>query len=340
MEPYTLGTFLEDKESLATEYKEFCLKDNLYRLLNDQQIRSILYEGSFPNRFDDVVLFNIYKYMDVYLPKYASAFHNSGGVNSMLFVVGVDDSSEVTGIPFKGDLARHQKAFQRYAASLLQTELQDMCCVSFDLLVEECVIEPELLDDSLLSDQLRRFQNQKRHIHLIRRKYNKRRRRWNREIMRYKGKLQSVFDDPGFRKELREFLRSQGVLQFFYRELSDENYLVDLEKVRHHKRNEGSFIWWLIQFKDQKVKECMERKPKAPVVSKQLNVELCSITQLTQLRLRWLRRNPGLKYYVLKIRIHKEVCARKISFIDPRRRHWRTIRRYLEDNEPRSTDIL
>ena len=29
---YTLGVFLEDKESLGTEYKEFCLKDNIYKL--------------------------------------------------------------------------------------------------------------------------------------------------------------------------------------------------------------------------------------------------------------------------------------------------------------------
>lgn len=336
---YTLGVFLEDKESLGTEYKEFCLKDNIYKLLNDQEIRSMIYEGCFHNRFDEVLLFNIYKYMDVYLPKYASAFHNSGCLGSMTFLVGVDDASEVTGIPFKGDLILHEKAFQRYARSLLQTELEDTCCLSLDLRVERCVIEPELLDDSLLSEQLRRYQSQQAHIQSIRRKYQNRRRQWNREIMRYKGKLQSVFDDPVFRGEFREFLKGQGVLSSFDRELSVDNYVVDLDKVRDHKRNEGTFVWWLIQFKDRKVSECMERKPKPPLLSKQLNVEICTITQLSQLRLRWLDRNPSLHYYVLRMGIRKSPCAKTISFIDPRRRHWRTMRRYLEDNEPRSTDI-
>ena len=157
--------------------------------------------------------------------------------------------------------------------------------------------------------------------------------------MRYKGKLQSVFDDTVFRGEFREFLKAQGVLSSFDHELSDEKYVVDLDKVRDHKQNEGTFVWWLIQFKDRKVSECMERKPKPPLLSKQLNVEICTVTQLSQLRLRWLESNPSLHYYVLRIGIRKHPCSKTISFIDPRRRHWRTMRRYLEDNEPRSTDI-
>tara|TARA_B110000483_G_scaffold243174_1_gene331694 strand:+ start:1360 stop:2397 length:1038 start_codon:yes stop_codon:yes gene_type:complete len=340
MTVYTLGVFLEDKESLSTEYKEFCLKDNIYKLVSDRQIQHMIYRGVFPKRFDEVVLFNIYKYLDVYLPKYASAFHNSSGLESMMLVVGVDDSSEVTGIPFKGDLSCHERAFQRYADSLLRTELQDMCCVALDLRVEECSIEETLLDDTILSEQLQRYQNQQGYTRLVQRKYQKHRRKWNKDIMRYKGKLQSVFDDPMFQKEFREFLKTKDLLASFEKELSEEKYLVDLNKVRDHKLNEGTFVWWLIQFKDQKVQECMTRKPKAPILSKQLNVEVCTVTQLTNLRLRWLKNNPSLKYYVLRIHIRKDPCFRTISFIDPRRKHWRTIRRYLADNEPRSTDIL
>ena len=157
--------------------------------------------------------------------------------------------------------------------------------------------------------------------------------------MKYKGKLQTVFDDPMFQHEFEAFLKSRNLHSRFEKELAAPRYVVDLDKVKDYKQNKGTFVWWLILFKDLKVAEWMQRKPKSPVFSKQANTELCAVTQLTHLRHRWVTHNPTLNYYVIRVSIRKERCARTIAFIDPRRRHWRTVKRYLEDNEPHSTDI-
>jgi hypothetical protein len=99
-------------------------------------------------------------------------------------------------------------------------------------------------------------------------------------------------------------------------------------------------MYWLIRFKDLKVKELLMIKPKAPLFPKLLNAEFCAITQLSNLRYRWIVNNPSLRYYILRIEIKRNHhCNDKVSFIDPRRRNWRTVKRYVENNDPRSKDI-
>lgn len=341
MNEYLLGSFLRDKESMIIEYKEFCLKDNIYQLFDRTEIGRMIYEASFPSELNDIMMYNIYKYLDIYLPKYSCAFHNSNHQDDMLFVIGVDDEGEVTGIPYRGDLTRHQDALRTHAEKLMRTELSDACCLSIDLRIKRCEVCVDLLDDTAIRTQLR-FQNlQRMYTQLIRRRYVKRRKQWNADIMRYKGKLQSVFDNRAFRAEFELFLKERGLYARFEKVLSNEHYVIDLDKVKDYKNNRDTLIWWLIQFKDLKVEECMRQKPTPPVLSKQCNAEACSLTQLTHLRRRWIDRNPLLNYYVLEIRIRtvKKDCQRAIAFIDPRKRHWRRVTRYLEDNQPHSTDI-
>ena len=342
MDTYILGTFLEQKEGIGMEFKEFCLKESIYNLLNARQIRSLIYESHVINKFNDIVLFNTYKYLEIYLAKYMSSFHNCKTNHSnMSFLVGVDDDSEITGIPFKGDMVQTLPAIQRYIQTLIDTDLHTSCCLSVRVWIHKCDIQMDLLDDTIITKQLRMQHKQQHHYTIVRRKFNKKRRQWNKAIMKYKGKLQSVFDDPNFRKEFEAFLREQNMFDTFEKDVRTYPYVVDLDKVKDYKQNKDSFIYWLIYFKDLKVSELLKIKPKPPVFPKQTNAEFCAVTQLTNLRHRWLSNNDTLNYYVLKVDIQKKhTCTHDISFIDPRRRHWRTVKRYLEDDDPRSKDIF
>lgn len=336
-----LGSFLNIPESMKIEYKEFCLKDNVLHLLNQKQINNLLYKESFPKKMNDIMLYTIYKYFDIYVAKYVTSFHNSIYPNeSMSFLIGVDDETEITGIPFKGELTRYQRVFQTYIDKLIHRDITPSCCANVRVHVEPCDIQYDLLDDSLLVQQLRIQHQQQRHYRIIRRKYNKKRRQWNKAIMKYKGKLQDVFDDPSFQHEFETFLQQRNVYSSFENELNSKKYVVDLNKVKHYKQYKGTFIWWLIYFKDIKVAEWMKRKPKPPVLSKQMNAELCAVTQLSHLRFRWIKTNPTLQYFVIRIEIDKDICKNMLSFIDPRKRNWRTVKRYLANNEPHSMDLI
>tara|TARA_Y100000389_G_C17466208_1_gene525833 strand:+ start:1911 stop:2939 length:1029 start_codon:yes stop_codon:yes gene_type:complete len=342
MQTNILGSFLNTPESMKIEYKEYCFKDNIVlRLLNQRQITDIIYRGCFPKKMNDIILYNIYKYFDIYVAKYISSFHNSvKQEDRMSFLIGVDDETEITGIPFKGDLRNFQGAFQTYVELLTRRDITPVCCTSVNVYVELCDIQSALLDDSVLVQQLKIQHQQQNHYRVVRRKYNKKRRQWNKAIMKYKGKLQDVFDDPVFQQEFEIFLKQRNIYSLFENYLKNSTFTVDLTKVKDYKQHKGTFIWWLIHFKDLKVDEWMKKKPKPPVFSKQMNAELCAITQLTPLRSRWIANNPALRYFVIRIEMNKDVCKQLISFIDPRKRNWRILKRYLANNEPRSMDLI
>jgi len=335
-----LGTFLDHKESINVEFKEFCLKDSVYNLLSTKQLRALIYDSAFPKRFNDVILYNLFKYMEIYLGKYVSSFHNCRSTHSdMRFVVGVNDDCEITGIPFKGELKYHTHALQRYCDYLLCNDLGASCCLSVNVRIEECEINLDLLDDDVIRHQLWMQKKQNTHYTVVNRKYKKKRKQWIKAVLKYKGKLQNVFDGSKFQEEFIQFLVEMNMLSKFEGDINS-NYEVDLDKINESKSDPNTLTYWLIRFKDLTVSELMKVKPKAPIFPKQVNAEFCAVTQLSNLRHRWLSNNSSLKYYVLKIEIHKDnKCIRTVPFIDPRRRHWRAVERYLEDNDPRSKDI-
>ena len=340
MTPSTLGTFLGHKESISVEFKEFCLKESVYNLLCKRQLNSLIYDSAFPKCFNDIILYNTYKYLEVYLTKYISSFHNCSTTHShMTFVVGVNDDSEITGIPFKGDFKQHLSALTAYSQHLFNKNLSNTCCLSLNLDIEECRLDLNLLNDDHISTQLYMQQQQNNHFRVVNRKYKKKRKQWIKSIMKYKGKLQTVFDDLRFQEEFKDFLRERSLLSTFEKDINS-SYKVDLDMIKEYKQNQYSFMYWLIYFKDLKVYELLKVKPKPPIIPKQVNAEFCAVTQLSNLRHRWISNNKSLKYYVLKVVITKDItCTRTIHFIDPRRRHWRAVERYVEDNDPRSKDL-
>ena len=341
MNMLTLGSFLNHKETINIEFKEFCLKESIYNLLTKQQLQSLIYDSCFPKKFNDLIIYNIYKYLDIYLAKYASSFHNSeSNKTKMSFIIGVDDDSEITGIPFKGNLInQHLQALQSYCEYLIANDLGTSCCLSVQLHIDECQIDTDLLDDEFIKEQLKIQHAQQNHYKIVYRKFNKKRKQWNKAIMKYKGKLQNVFDDLEFQEEFKEYLKEMKLLEKFEHEISS-TYRVDLNKVTIYKYDKNTFMYWLIRFKDLKVKELLMIKPKAPLFPKLLNAEFCAITQLSNLRYRWIVNNPSLRYYALRIEIKRNRhCKHKVSFIDPRRRNWRKVKRYVEDYDPRSKDI-
>jgi hypothetical protein len=88
-------------ENLYKEYKEFTL--NLSGLPLDIDICNFYCKT---NKFDfnNIVIDNLKKYFEVYLPKYISSFLNLSTHHISSFMIGINDFGYVKGIPYKGDL--------------------------------------------------------------------------------------------------------------------------------------------------------------------------------------------------------------------------------------------
>lgn len=331
------------RENLTTEYKEFCIKDNIYKYLTDEQVSKMVRHGKVSRKMNQIVMLNLCKYFEIYVPKYVSSFHNSKEMKNkseMNFMIGINDFAEITGIPYLGkNMIEYQPYLQRYINNTLKKNLTDVCCLSVELNLHECKIDTQLIDDEPLSELLRRQDKQQLLYNKRYRKYNKKRKKWISSVMKYKGKLQEVLEDPVCKEELREYLFERNKLEQ-YEWYLDNYYEINVDNIKYDKKNKDCFVYWLIKYKDDKVQELMNTKPKAPVIPRINNVEYSASTTLSSLRSRFIQENKKINYYVVIIKISKNnVCNKTLKYCDMRK-NWRNIERRLHDDEsPYSIDI-
>ena len=342
MREFYLGNFLKNGENLHTEYKEFCMKENIYKFFSEKQISIMLRNSIIPRKFDDVIMYNMCKYIDIYIAKYAASHHNSLNTQKkMSFMIGIDDYAEITGIPYTKNLKDDIGFIHRYIKRTLCMNLNEMCCIKFNLRINKCKIDLDLLDDGQLANQLSLYDKHMNWYNIKYRKYNKKRKLWIKSVMKYKGKLQMVYEDMDFQEEFKEYLKSEDKMKTFNAYFNSK-YTIDVDKIKDCKTDPTSFVYWLIKFKDMKVQELMKHKPKAPALPKIQNVEMSSVTQLTQLRRRWLEQNKKLNYFVVSVELYKkEGCNNHIKYCDPRRHNWRLIERCMKHGGigPYSKDV-
>ena len=96
-----LGYHNNQNETIDTEYKEFCIKNNIFNFYSSDEIEKIIYTGIIDNHttFNELIISNLQLYFDLYIPKYASSFCNTDVKNGSLHI-GINDFGEITGIPF------------------------------------------------------------------------------------------------------------------------------------------------------------------------------------------------------------------------------------------------
>jgi|UniRef100_A0A6C0BRP5 hypothetical protein len=341
--PHILGGYMPHGENFNTEYKEFCIKSNIYKYLSSNQVKQIVRNGKLPRKMNHIIMLNICKYFEMYIPKYASSFHNSchsQETNNMRFTIGVNDYSEITGVPYVGEDITEQKRYLNSSLQhILKKNVTNICCLSVELEIIECEIYDELIEDTSLTKALKVQDMQEIWYNKRLRKYNKKRKKWIKCVLKYKGKLQEVLDDPICKEELRCYLKEQNKLDE-YASYVDQYYEIDVGKIKDDKKDVSSFVYWLIKYKDDKVQELMRTKPVAPIYPRINNVEYSASTTLSCLRKRLLESTPNLRYYILVIRMIKNPdCSQNIKYCDPKKK-WRNIKRCLhEDNSPYSIDI-
>ena len=164
---------------------------------------------------------------------------------------------------------------------------------------------------------------------ILNRKYNKKRKQWIRDVMKYKGKLQIAVNDESFLEEFKQYLKRIGKYDIFKNEIK-LGFEVNPDDVKGFKENSNHFMHWLIKYKDKKANDLIQMKPQAPIIQKLPNIEFCACTKLSMLRHRLISNNPKLNYYMINIKIKKTMeCNDKILFKDPRHRNWRRVQRCL-----------
>ena len=235
-----LGSYMKHGENLHTEYKEFCMKENIYKFFDETQVSNLVRNGMMPRKFNQMVLYNVCKYVDMYVAKYASSFHNTSldTDKPFRFMIGISDASEITGIPYTSDMKEEQSFLHGYIASCLEDNLTNKCCITFNLKIKECAVDTSLLDDDDLEFALMKQDSQSNWYMTKHRKYTKKRKQWVKLVLKYKGKLQSVLDDSTCRQEFIQYLKERDLFNRYICYLNSD-YEIDVDNIKNDKKDKS-----------------------------------------------------------------------------------------------------
>lgn len=338
---FTLGDFLNQNESLHREYKEFCFKIKLYKFYTITELYDIIQSGKFLYDFNQIILSNIYKYFDFYIPRYLCSFHNTPSESSEhVLMIGINDYNEVTGIPFDGDLTKYTSFFQRYVNMLASTQVSSTCCVDICVQIEKCFIEETILESSSIRTKLKRYENAYLNYNKEYSDYCMKKKVWIDKIFTYKSKLESFLNNPQMKTEFVNYLEEQKVKSKFEKVLRCDDIRITNDEIQKNRFDKNHFIYWLIIFKDVRSKEILKDKPIAPVQSKFLNLVFCLITKLSDLRSIFSK--TGISYYVCRVAFkkNKAMCSKELQYNDNQIGQWRCMKRqYFSTVGPQCIDV-
>lgn len=289
-------------ESLNIEFKEFCLHIDQDVLSDIFDVKKVCKNGFIEDQktFNKIIIKTIRYYLYKYIPRYASAFINSK-VNNAELVIGVDDFSEITGIPFFGeakdletcisgiDINHYLKNHIKYESShdlYVQLDIKKLILDS-DYLVDNSA---DILDDFYTNMEIKRQQ-------LI--DYKKKRIEWAERLNTYTCKLPVLIESK--RKEFNEYLKEHAPHMLGY-----QIYNHEMRNIAHLKIDPGHYIYWLMEFKDAHVAKIKLEKPIKPILPKVIHGPEYLISNLTQMRCKFIRNNPTLNYFLITITFPKD----------------------------------
>lgn len=334
-----LGDIVDHHEFIDIEFKEFCFKSNLFEMFSKQELKMFITSGRLLRDFNELIINNIKKYIDVYVPRYMSAFHNSSYSNKYRFYIGINDFSEITGVPFNGNLRDYDAFFTSYINKVVKRNVDDQCCMETSFKSYKNIIDKDILSNDYLENILREYEH---NLVMYNKKYSEylvKKKAWITRMYFFKGKLQDVINNQTTKMEFVQFLEKKNLLRSFP-EVFWKYHYIPSEDVKYVKNSPNELIYWLIKYKDEKVKYLMHLKPQEPMMPKILNIEYCILTQLSSLRSRLVEQN--MNYYTILISFKcNKTCSKLISYKDPRTKEYRTLTRIVDkiENTPRCIDV-
>jgi hypothetical protein len=335
---FILGNYIDLKETLSIEFKEFFLKLDIENFLTLEDIKKMVSSGKICEGFNEIILQNLYTYMMVYLPKYISAFGNSEEMskNGELYI-GINDYGEITGIPFDGeldidivrDMLNKIKDFLSAGPKSLDSDdevdetyydftqgksekfISDIID-SIKIEVIPCKIKTIFLtDESTL--EVADYNLKRNEYKKLYKKYILKHTAWTEEIFWYTTKIVTFSADKKNRIDLAEFIRKHEYYNIHDLEtlcvlLESEEDIPAMEgdMLQEMKDRPESVYYWIMYYKDLMVNKKRMERPLKPQLSYTLNEEefYSSIFRfLAKLRYKIIMNNPSVKYYVLKFTI-------------------------------------
>ena len=313
-----LGEVLDIRESLCDEFKEFCLKKSIYDYYTREEIDTIIDTGILKDDFNKVIYDTLQKYFLFYLPKYASGFSNC--THDGTLYIGVNDFCEVTGIPILGNIDK--ELINSYIHDVTSNYLRSVGVTKesyidkITISIEELHINMMLLYDDTknIMTQMKQDYEKYKHEYV---QYLSDRHIWLEKLLSYTCKLTIILKNKNddICKYIQENCNDSYIANIAVANTKESiNTPINFEVVLEHKDNPLHFIYWLLLFKDNTISSHLLTRPKPPIFPKNQNSAFALITHISDLRHLFISKNKTIKYYLIKIKLPKNI--NKICYLE------------------------
>jgi hypothetical protein len=293
-------------ENIEKEYKEFTF-NCAGIILNNKLAEEYCINSIF--NFNINVIQNLYKYFNIYLPKYACGFWNSNINNGNLYI-GVNDYGIVKGIPYKGHLPfrivkkKILKTINRYI-KVLNTNTK----INYDKMIKIKLIKISTPDFSnyksiINTDKFKKYFIEKQ-------KYLNNLNKYMNDSILWRKKLAYI----GQRK-LTDLVNTQDtrdLLINYIKKFDKNNKFINLLKLSHYKiepkdhfeiniiKNDiNNIYYWITKWKDYTINNIRLSKPVFNNNFNQHNLPYNTICSINEMIPYWINNND-VKLYLINI---------------------------------------
>jgi hypothetical protein len=311
-----LGDYIGFGESLKDEFKEFVLRLDPELFTDSSHFKEIINIGILPNYFNDIVMENIFHYFRIYLPKYISAFANCEELEEGFLYFGVNNSGEITGIPFQGEIN------EVFVSCLIEKIKQKLSLDSKDdsfiddlfkeIQIEFIKLEKNLdyLEDSAteeINERIEKYDKYKNEF----KEFSFERSKWLNEVTSFNNKISYMILDRKSRSDIAAFARknAHGDLAMLKQaEILDSDEIIEILngiQLNDYKNSTDNVYYWVMTYKDMVIQEIRSRKPVKPLLSFNTpeSMYISYFQLLTKMRYKFILNNSDCNYYLIKIRI-------------------------------------
>lgn len=336
--PYILGNYVNFEEDLQNEFKEFYLKLDISSFLTFEEIKHMVTSGEVCRGFNEIIFCNLKQYINVYLPKYISAFTNTEEISEGHFYIGINDFGEITGVPFLGELdVDVVRSFLTYTKPFLSSSKGDS---TIDFILDSIKIEIIKVESNILlledecKNELDEYIYKRNEFKRVYKEYVLKHTAWVEEMLSYASKLVEYVTDPKLRNDIANYIlnsdsykqvEAHGCMTVYlidgstltaYCSTSDLDKIADLlktsevietydsVKLAEIKQNPKHVLYWVMIYKDYMTNILRQRRPIKPCDCV-YNEEMFYNNMLrfiSKMRYKFLEnsRKDSLCYYIIK----------------------------------------
>ena len=320
------------KETLHTEYKEFCLQVQANLFYSESEILAILETGVLGENYNSLIYQSLNSYFANTFPKNIVAFLNAGICGDLY--LGINDDGEVTGIPFLGspNITTIKKQIHKNLSNYIVNYQNIRKYVDTEIC--ELNVNRSLLDNNVLDDLISKYKTKKKLKIQRKKNYEAQKQIWLDHTSIYEKKIVDLINSEPCRSELKMYISkhctNQVVKNELMNELSSSN---NIEITNYNREDLNSILSWGCKFKDAMLEEMMKMRPKKPQTAIRIHPELI-FNKISPLRLKFIENNSTLKFYIIRLHIKVVRVPTDLYYVEPyNKKHKYKIRR-LSGNEP------